>query len=78
MWLIIIAAVIIVAAAALLFAGFFFYGVAINRAPKEFLASSPDLKLDPPVAGASWGKGPSGFPASISGMSSWCRMTACN
>lgn len=57
MWLIIIAAVIIVAAAALLYAGFFFYGVAINRAPKEFLASSPDLKLDPPVAGASWGEG---------------------
>lgn len=37
--------------------GIFFYGVAIKRAPKEFLASSPDLKLDPPVAGASWGEG---------------------
>lgn len=57
MWMIIIAAIIIIAAAALLYAGFFFYGVAIHRAPKEFLASSPDLKVDPPVAGASWGEG---------------------
>ncbi|MNB88040.1 Thermostable monoacylglycerol lipase [compost metagenome] len=57
MWLIVIAAVLVIAAAALSYAGFFFYGVAIKRAPKAFLVSSPDLKVDPPVAGASWGEG---------------------
>lgn len=57
MWTIIIFAVIIAAAAGLVYAGFYFYGVAIKRAPKEFLAKTPDLKVDPPVAGASWGEG---------------------
>jgi hypothetical protein len=57
MWTIIILVVIIAAAAGLVYAGFFFYGVAIKRAPKEFLATTPDLKVDPPVAGASWGEG---------------------
>jgi fermentation-respiration switch protein FrsA (DUF1100 family) len=41
----------------LIYAGLFFYGVAIKRAPKEFLSSNRDLKVDPPVAGASWGEG---------------------
>ncbi|OMF84476.1 alpha/beta hydrolase [Paenibacillus sp. FSL R7-0337] len=50
--------VLIVVAAGVGYAGFYFYGVAIKRAPKEFLAKTPDLKIDPPpVAGASWGEG---------------------
>ncbi|WP_342438164.1 alpha/beta hydrolase [Paenibacillus sp. FSL L8-0436] len=57
MWSVIILAIIIVIAGGLTYAGFFFYGVAIHRAPKEFLANSPALKVDPPVAGASWGEG---------------------
>lgn len=57
MWTIILLAVIVVAAAGLVYAGFYFYGVAIKRAPKDFLAKTPDLKVDPPVAGASWGEG---------------------
>ncbi|WP_054943132.1 alpha/beta hydrolase [Paenibacillus ihuae] len=57
MWTIILVAVIVVATAGLVYAGFYFYGVAIKRAPKEFLAKTPDLKVDPPVAGASWGEG---------------------
>lgn len=36
--------------------GFFFYGIAIKRAPKVFLSNNPNLKADPPVAGASWGR----------------------
>ncbi|NQX49618.1 alpha/beta hydrolase [Paenibacillus tritici] len=50
-------AVLIVAAGGVGYAGYYFYGVAIKRAPKEFLAKTPDLKVDPPVAGASWGEG---------------------
>lgn len=50
-----ISAVIVIGA--LIYAGFFFYGIAIKRAPKEFLSNNRDLKVDPPVAGASWGEG---------------------
>ncbi|MFF2909438.1 alpha/beta hydrolase [Paenibacillus sp. NPDC057934] len=56
-WTLIIGAVIVIVAAVVVYAGFFFYGVAVKRAPKEFLGSSPDLKVDPPVAGPSWGEG---------------------
>jgi hypothetical protein len=57
MWSVIILAVVIIVAGGLTYAGFFFYGIAIKRAPKEFLAKTPDLKVDPPVAGPSWGEG---------------------
>lgn len=58
MWMITLLVVLIVVAAGVGYAGFYFYGVAIKRAPKEFLAKTPDLKIDPPpVAGASWGEG---------------------
>ena len=58
MWMIYLLVVLIVVAAGVGYAGFYFYGVAIKRAPKEFLAKTPDLKIDPPpVAGASWGEG---------------------
>nr|WP_251037616.1 alpha/beta hydrolase [Paenibacillus albidus] len=59
LWIIIILAIILVSAAAVTYAGFFFYGVAVKRASKEFLAKNVDLKADPPVAGASWGEGKS-------------------
>lgn len=58
MWMIYLLVVLIVVAGGVGYAGFYFYGVAIKRAPKEFLAKTPDLKIDPPpVAGASWGEG---------------------
>ncbi|WP_249901850.1 alpha/beta hydrolase [Paenibacillus sp. PK3_47] len=57
MWSVLVLAIIVVLAAGVTYAGFFFYGLAIRRAPKEFLAKTPDLKADPPVAGASWGEG---------------------
>ncbi|CQR52034.1 peptidase S15 [Paenibacillus riograndensis SBR5] len=57
MWSVIILAIVIIVAGGLTYAGFFFYGIAIKRAPKEFLAKTPDLKVDPPVAGPSWGEG---------------------
>lgn len=57
MWGIILLAVLAVVIAGVVYAGFYFYGVAIRRAPKDFLAKTPDLKIDPPVAGASWGEG---------------------
>ncbi|ASA26601.1 alpha/beta hydrolase [Paenibacillus donghaensis] len=56
-WSIILIAVLVILAGVVTYAGFFFYGVAIKRAPKEFLSKTPDLKVDPPVAGASWGEG---------------------
>lgn len=56
-WTIFISTFIIIVGA-VTYAGFFFYGVAIKRAPKEFLSNkNRDLKVDPPVAGASWGEG---------------------
>lgn len=57
MWLVDIIAVIIIIAGAVTYAGFFFYGVAIKRAPKKFLSKTPDVKVETPVAGASWGEG---------------------
>ncbi|WNS41769.1 alpha/beta hydrolase [Paenibacillus sp. MMS20-IR301] len=57
MWSVILLAGLIIMVAGVVYAGFFFYGVAIKRAPKDFLAKTPDLKVDPPVAGASWGEG---------------------
>lgn len=57
MWIALLLALIIIIAGGVTYAGFFFYGVAVKRAPKEFLAKTPDLKADPPVAGASWGEG---------------------
>ncbi|WP_019913870.1 alpha/beta hydrolase [Paenibacillus sp. HW567] len=57
MWSVIILAVVIIIAGAVIYAGFFFYGIAVKRAPKEFMSKTPDLKVDPPVAGASWGEG---------------------
>lgn len=57
MWMIYLLAVLVVVAGGVAYAGTYFYGVAIKRAPKEFLAKTPDLKVDPPVAGASWGEG---------------------
>lgn len=57
MWSVIILAVIMIIAGGVTYAGFFFYGVAIKRAPKKFVASTSDLKVDPPVAGASWAEG---------------------
>ncbi|MEK3738576.1 alpha/beta hydrolase [Paenibacillus odorifer] len=53
-WFIISAVIII---GILIYVGFFFYGIAIKRAPKVFLSNNPNLKADPPVAGASWGEG---------------------
>jgi fermentation-respiration switch protein FrsA (DUF1100 family) len=57
MWGRIVLAVFIVVAGVVTYAGFYFYGVAIKRTPKEFLNKTPDLKVDPPVAGASWAEG---------------------
>lgn len=58
MWMLYLLVALIVVAAGVGYAGIYFYGVAIKRAPKEFLAKTPDLKIDPPpVAGASWGEG---------------------
>lgn len=56
-WALIIVVLLLIVTAAVVIAGFYFYGVAIKRAPKEFLGNSPDLKVDPPVAGPSWGEG---------------------
>lgn len=55
-WIIFISVFIIITGV-VTYAGFFFYGMAIKRAPKEFLSNNRDLKVDPPVAGASWGEG---------------------
>lgn len=73
MWGIYLLVVLVVIAGILAFAGFYFYGVAIKRAPKEFLGKTPDLKVDPPVAGASWGKGRNGWHGRTSGKWSWSR-----
>ncbi|WP_340021043.1 alpha/beta hydrolase [Paenibacillus sp. FSL K6-1096] len=57
MWSIYVLAALIVIVGGLAYAGNYLYGVAIKRAPKEFLGKTPDLKADPPVAGASWAEG---------------------
>lgn len=57
LWIVVALAVVIVIAGIVIFGGFFFYGVGIKRAPKTFMSNNPDLKANPPVAGASWGEG---------------------
>ena len=55
-WIIFISVFIIIAGI-VIYAGFFFYGMAIKRAPKEFLSNNLDLEVGAPVVGASWGEG---------------------
>lgn len=55
-----ISAVIVIGA--LIYAGFFFYGIAIKRAPKEFLSNNRDLKVDPRLPGLLGVRGRIGSP----------------
>lgn len=57
MWSVIILAVIIIIAGGVIYAGFFFYGVAIKRTPQKIVVNTPNVKVDPPLAGASWAEG---------------------
>ncbi|BCG57007.1 alpha/beta hydrolase [Paenibacillus sp. URB8-2] len=57
LWSLIAIAAILICAGGVTYAGLYFYKVAVMRAPKVFMSNNPDLKSNPPVAGASWGEG---------------------
>ncbi|WP_235775342.1 alpha/beta hydrolase [Paenibacillus sinensis] len=61
LWMIIAVLAVAVCAGGVTYAGLYFYKVAIFRAPKMFIASTPKAKVkmkeEPPTAGASWGEG---------------------